>query len=311
MYNKQNMPRIVVTTTTYNMADTIHRTYESLVRQRYGNFYWLIIDNGSTDNTKDVISEIIAENKIEIEYYKKEYGIRATAINKAFDVAKGDLLCLVDADDELTDDGLEIFSNAWCQIPEEKRNEYCRMTALCRDFKTGNIVGHEFPKNINKCRNQRKAGYMLKEEKHDAFNLDVVGNRRIPNLGEDVPYIGETTLWYQLMVDHKVYFINKPTRIYHQENDSNESHKISIKKMHGALLATIFSINFNANSGKRQMPLSRLLYLECLVSFYIVICGDDYVEMVRKICSYRDRAMIILLTPIGYVKAHMKGEWLT
>ena len=307
MYNEQVLPRIVVTTTTYNMANTIHRTYESLKRQQYGNFYWLIIDNGSTDNTEEIINEIIAENKIEIEYIKKEYGIRATAINKAFDVAKGDLLCLVDADDELTDDGLELFANAWCQIPEERRKEYCRMTALCRDYKTGNIVGKEFPENINTPRKQRKAGYLLKGEKHDAFNLEVVGCRRIPDLGEDVPYVGETTLWYQLLVDHKVCFIDKPTRIYHQENDSNESHKVSKKKIHGALLATIFSVNFNAGEGKRQIPIARLLYLECLISYYIVLCNDRYFEMIKKVYSLRDRVMIVLLTPIGYIKAKMKG----
>ena len=64
--------RITVFTPTYNRAHLLHSCYESLLRQTESRFKWLVIDDGSTDNTGDLVRKWINEKKIEIEYYYKE-----------------------------------------------------------------------------------------------------------------------------------------------------------------------------------------------------------------------------------------------
>jgi len=94
--------KITVFTPTYNRGYTIENLYTSLQQQSYTNFEWLVIDDGSMDNTKDLFA--IWENdqkKFTIRYHWIENGGKHRAINKATDLAKGELFFIVDSDDYL------------------------------------------------------------------------------------------------------------------------------------------------------------------------------------------------------------------
>lgn len=102
------MKRITVFTPTFNRAYIIDNLYRSLQRQSFKDFEWLIVDDGSTDKTEQlVISWMKEDNSFPIRYYKKENGGKCRAINYALDKASGDLFFTVDSDDYLTDDALE------------------------------------------------------------------------------------------------------------------------------------------------------------------------------------------------------------
>jgi len=99
---------ITVFTPTYNRAHTIGKVFESLKRQTYKDFEWLVVDDGSKDDTGSVIDGFAAEKPFfEIVYKYKENGGKHTAMNLAGDVAHGELLVICDSDDWLTDDALE------------------------------------------------------------------------------------------------------------------------------------------------------------------------------------------------------------
>ncbi|EPH6329637.1 glycosyltransferase family 2 protein [Vibrio cholerae] len=100
------MQGITVFTPTYNRANELLRCYNSIVAQNYEKLEWIIIDDGSTDNTKDVIGKIIAENKLDIKYYFQENSGKQAAWNKAVDLAKYDLFIGVDSDDALNKNAL-------------------------------------------------------------------------------------------------------------------------------------------------------------------------------------------------------------
>ena len=95
-------------TPTFNRGYIIHKLYESLQRQTYKDFEWIIVDDGSTDNTHDLVSKWINENNFfPISYYRQNNGGKCRAINYGLDLAKGRLFFTVDSDDYLTDDALE------------------------------------------------------------------------------------------------------------------------------------------------------------------------------------------------------------
>ncbi len=105
--------KITVFTPTYNRAYIIEKLYHSLQRQTFRDFEWLIVDDGSSDNTAEVVAAWQQEgNDFPIRYYKKENGGKCRAINYGVDLAQGELFFNVDSDDYLTNDALEKVS-AW------------------------------------------------------------------------------------------------------------------------------------------------------------------------------------------------------
>lgn len=100
--------KITVFTPTYNRGYIIENLYHSLQRQTFKEFEWVVIDDGSTDNTESLITAWQQEdNTFPISYYKQKNGGKCRAINRGLDLAKGELFFTVDSDDYLTDDALE------------------------------------------------------------------------------------------------------------------------------------------------------------------------------------------------------------
>lgn len=92
---------IAIYTPTYNRKQELKRLYESLCNQTNKNFFWLIIDDGSTDETHDIVKEWINENTIDIRYEKKENGGKHTALNLALKIVDSYWNICVDSDDYL------------------------------------------------------------------------------------------------------------------------------------------------------------------------------------------------------------------
>ena len=100
---------ITVFTPTYNRAYILPKLYESLKKQTCMNFEWLIIDDGSTDDTSEVV-KTFKTDKFPILYYYKKNGGKHTAMNYSHPYINGDLLFIVDSDDVLTNDAIETIT---------------------------------------------------------------------------------------------------------------------------------------------------------------------------------------------------------
>ena len=100
--------KITLFTPTYNRGYIIEKLYRSVQRQTFRDFEWIIIDDGSIDNTEEIVSRWVQEdNDFPIRYYKKENGGKCRAINYGLDLAQGELFFIMDSDDYLTDNALE------------------------------------------------------------------------------------------------------------------------------------------------------------------------------------------------------------
>ena len=132
-------------TPTYNRARILHRCYESLCNQNSFNFKWLIVDDGSTDNTKEIVDDWIAqENRFEIRYIYKENGGLHTTYNLAVNEVNTELFVCFESDDIFTPDAMTIIEKTWAEI----RNSDCvGFITLCRDME-GNLIGSCYPENV-------------------------------------------------------------------------------------------------------------------------------------------------------------------
>lgn len=109
-----NMTTITIFTPAYNRADLLPRCFESMKRQTSQNFIWLIIDDGSTDNTRELVQSWMNESLgFKLRYVYKENGGLHTAYNEAIANTDTELCMCIDSDDFMPDDAVEKILNFW------------------------------------------------------------------------------------------------------------------------------------------------------------------------------------------------------
>lgn len=101
------MEKLTVFTPTYNRKKTLQNLYNSLLEQNNKDFCWMIIDDGSTDETESLIKGFISENLISITYIYKENEGKMATFNKAIDLCNTDYFVCVDSDDYLAKDAVK------------------------------------------------------------------------------------------------------------------------------------------------------------------------------------------------------------
>ncbi|PFK38375.1 glycosyltransferase [Bacillus cereus] len=137
-------PLLTVFTPTYNRAYTLHLCYESLKMQKCKNFIWLIIDDGSTDNTKELIDTWIAEDVVPIRYHYQENQGMHGAHNTAYELIDTELNVCIDSDDYMAEDAVEKIASFW-KIHGSKK--FAGIVGL--DAKqNGEIIGTKMPSNV-------------------------------------------------------------------------------------------------------------------------------------------------------------------
>ena len=142
--------KISVLTATYNRANLLSKLYESIVNNLNENIEveWLIMDDGSTDETQNLINKFIEENKFQIKYFFQENEGKMQAINNLIENSQGDLIIECDSDDYFTNNAFEIIKEEY----EKNKTEFQKCYALCflKYNQTGKNMGNNFKKEKSK-----------------------------------------------------------------------------------------------------------------------------------------------------------------
>ena len=137
-----NLATLTIFTPTYNRAYILSQCYQSLVRQTCKDFVWLIIDDGSTDNTKELVEKWMKnDNGFKIRYRYKKNGGMHTGHNAAYDLINTELNVCIDSDDFMPDNAVELITNFW-----NKNGNYKYSGIIALDvYKNGEIIGSKLP----------------------------------------------------------------------------------------------------------------------------------------------------------------------
>lgn len=202
-----------VFTPTYNRAKTLPRVYDSLRSQTVRNFEWLIVDDGSTDGTIDLILAWSRVADFPIRYIRQTNQGKHAASNRGVTEARGELFLTLDSDDGCVATALATFAEMWHGIPEDARTHFSAVTALCQD-QHGNIVGEKFPQDILDSDSlELRYKFKVKGEKWGFQRTDVMREFPFPELpGER--FIPEDVVWNAIARIYKTRFVNVPLRIY-------------------------------------------------------------------------------------------------
>ncbi len=227
--------KVTVFTPTFNRAYIIDNLYKSLIEQTFKNFEWIIIDDGSTDNTEVLINSFIEEGKLNIIYQKQLNSGKHRAINKAVDIAHGELFFIVDSDDYLTEDALEILVSNWDNI--EDKGKFCGISGL-RGYNSEKIVGSCHPNYIFDCSIlEYRYKYKIKGDKAEAFVTEKLKIHKFPEI-EGEKFISESIVWNRLGEKYLMRWVNEIIYIcnYLEDGLSAKSLNLRINNINGTLL---------------------------------------------------------------------------
>lgn len=205
-----------VFTPTYNRAHTLHRVYDSLRVQTFRDFEWIVGDDGSTDNTRELIENWSKEADFPIRYFYQENMGKHVAVNRGVQMACGELFLIADSDDALEPLALETYYRYWMDIPKESRSEFSGIWALCQDTQ-GRIVGDCFPSSpFDSTPSEVFYRFRCRGEKAPCVRTDVMKEFPFPE-DKIKTYIPENLVWRRIAKKYKTRFINEALRIYYTD----------------------------------------------------------------------------------------------
>lgn len=189
--------KVTVCTPAYNRESTLTRLYESLTKQCNKNFEWIVIDDGSTDNTQNLINSFMSKNNdFEIKYIKQENGGKHKALNKGIDLAKGKLILILDSDDYLVEDAIKIV------IEKEKEisNLNYAGVAFSKGYDVNKLVGQTFKGDYIDCTSLERNQNNIKGDKCEVFYTEILRKYKFPEF-ENEKFIPEALVWNRIAKD--------------------------------------------------------------------------------------------------------------
>lgn len=288
------MRYLTVVTPTYNRADRLDRVYRSLLKQAFRDFEWLIVDDGSTDNTKEVVDAMIAEGKLPIRYAYKENGGKHTALNYSYQFVTTDYLIIMDSDDEFADGALQRFHDIW-EAVEDKERYWC-ISARSMDSQTGKMIGKPFCEGINALIGFKKKREIAKAtgEKCTFRKTKVLADNPFP-VFETTKFVSEDMIWSKLHKQYDQYCVNDIVRIYHTEGtDGLSKGNMHSKQKH---FTYYYLSRYIVNE-----DLSRVLYSPGSATYLLHLsrCAMEAGIPLRQVMKDINRSYKKILVVLGY-----------
>ena len=197
---------------TYNRAHTLPRAFESIESQSFRSFEVVIVDDGSTDGTADLVEKWRSEVTFPVYYYRQENQGKHAAFNTALPHLHGELTIVLDSDDKLADEALTIFYRYWQSIDKAERKAFAGVEGLTAFF-DGRIAGHRFPKDtFDSDYIHLHRHYRIRGDKKNAIRTDILRRFPYPQFpGER--HVRPSLLWERISKEFKFRYFNEVVQL--------------------------------------------------------------------------------------------------
>lgn len=211
------MKKFTIYTPVYNSAKYITRVFDSLVKQNYSDFEWLIINDGSKDNSSEIIQELIKNCTFDVNFIELKENIGFNkSMNLAAKNAKGELFLICHADDEFSPDTLKIFNELWENLNSSQKHKLQGIKCNCKN-QYGVLSGGIFPKDFWVADIfDLLYKYNIKGEKWGFIRTDICREFPFP---EDHKFTPESVIWHRMYFKYPALFINKTLRTYYVDEN--------------------------------------------------------------------------------------------
>ena len=293
------MNRLTVFTPTYNRANTLDRVFNSLNNQIYKDFQWIIIDDGSIDNTKEIVEKYKKNADYKIIYKKQKNSGKHVATNRALDMCDTELFVIADSDDSFKDNALEVLVKTWDSI-EDKEN-YKGVICRCYDVQSGEGIGIPFPKYIFDSNDvEAFFKYKLRYEKWMLFSTKVFKQFKFPEY-KGLRFFPETVLWQKMGEKYKTRYIDEKLRAYYRDQDNSVT-----KKSYNRYRENIYYWIHFINDEMKYFWYYPKIFIKSFVGYSRdgILNKKSYIELVKSINRVYKKILFTLSYPIGLILAH-------
>jgi glycosyltransferase involved in cell wall biosynthesis len=291
------MIEITVYTPTYNRANTLNRVFSSLKKQTYRNFEWVVIDDGSQDDTKNIVHSFIEDADFPIRYFHQQNLGKHVATNRALKMAQGELFLIADSDDSFKEDALQILVGAWYGIPADKRDEYKGVACRCYDPENNEPLGSEFPRpyfDSNDIDILFKHKYT--SEYWGILNTKVCREFLFPE-EKGIHFYPESIIWNNMARTYKNRFINDSLRAYFRDQDNATTQKRRTNANENIFLWIHYT---NEMLDYFFFDITRFCKAFVGLSRDGLIIGNSYYEIMKLCKGFWRKVLITLFYPVGY-----------
>jgi glycosyltransferase involved in cell wall biosynthesis len=200
------VPLVSVLTATYDRAHTLAHLHESLRAQTLTDFEWVVVDDGSTDETRALVTEWTQRSRFPIRYEWQANSGRHAALNRAVELATGTYCAIIDSDDWYRPDALERMVATWESIPAQERGRFANVEGLCQDAE-GHLLGPRFPADVF------DSDAFAIVEQHGCigdtkgmYRRDVLAAFPAPT---DLGYVTAALVWHRIARRYRTRFVNE------------------------------------------------------------------------------------------------------
>lgn len=191
--------KVTVFTPTYNRACIIERLYRSLQHQSCMDFEWLVVDDGSSDNTQTLFAQWQKEEKnFPIRYVQQKNGGKHRAVNNGVCLTEGQYFFIVDSDDWLAPNAIEVICRQMDGLPAE--TQLYAGICCCKGYTVSELVGTTFSGDFIDCTSLEREKYGITGDKAEVFFTDVMRKYPFPAF-EGENFITECAVWDKMAAD--------------------------------------------------------------------------------------------------------------
>ena len=290
---------LTILTPTYNRGKYLERVYNSLLGQTDQNFEWLLIDDGSVDNTDEIVRQLTEKHEpaFHFRFYSKPNGGKHTALNYGSRYVNGDIVLILDSDDYLTPDAVETIYQYWDQYKNDKK--ICGLSFLkaydvntpVASFKKEILRSNHISYRINK---------HVKGDCCEIIRTEVLREFPFPEFDGE-KFLGENYLWVNSALKYDTVYIKKIIYIceYLEGGLTKSGREMRMKNPRGGMISSKVELN-------HKICLTRRIKKAILYSCYGFAAGMRSRE-IKKTSGYP--LIVGLFIPVGwllYLKWHKR-----
>lgn len=288
-----------VFTPTFNRAASIHRVYESLQSQTFRDFEWLIVDDGSEDNTAELIEGWIEDATFPIVYIRQKHSGKHVAWNRAVQEAGGRFFVIADSDDAFVSNALERFLEVWRSIPKEDMEKYRGVACRCITDK-GMMVGSVKIPSPWLDANEADAKYFhkLQYELWGMSRTELLKRYPSPNIA-GLRFYPESIIWDKIGEKYLTRYFNEPLRIIY----SDQANATTVRKVNNRYKENYYLWLHVLNDLKKYVFCEPLMFMKATIGIMRdgILSGRSYGQIVRDVNSFPYKVLVVMGSPFAWI----------
>jgi glycosyltransferase involved in cell wall biosynthesis len=293
-------PLITVFTPTYNRAHTIHRVFDSLCAQTIRGFEWLVVDDGSTDATAELVAGWAEIADFPVRYFRQDHAGKHIAHNVAVREAHGQFFMPLDSDDACVPQAMDRIINCWNTIPPHNRDAFCGVAGLCID-QHGKHVGDRVPSDpLDADMRERRYVYRVRGEKCVVMRTDMMRKFPFPEI-QGTNFIPEGILWLDMAKTHKIRWVNEIFRVYYVDDHATGTTLTGSRDMDRSGPGRLHYYIWLLNNDLEYFFRSPAPFLKAALMLPIVAwtSGQSFARALASLAVYPAKLLVLLAFPFA------------